>query len=334
MVDHPNLQDTMKTELKWNNNVKLIISDVDETVADLYIQAVPEMIEALEQLLREEKVLFFISGQSVQNIKERIIDHIHCPLRQKILVGHCSGAEVWGFNKFGDICEKPFYSYYDGFLTEKQKKHWRKLIKKLIEEFKLETFPVMSIPEFKKKSGNNPKAVIIDDRGPQITFEMINAHDLSHEEAKKLGLPNDSEDINYDLRIPIFKKAQKLFEESELLITPRLAGVFALDFAIKGVSKGTAVKYVIKNDVILSKLSLTKNILSDPNRIEVWGDKFSTKRGGTDRHISEALPKEVRSISFRRENPAEFLDGYNIQVWDGEQELHNGLLEFLKKRYL
>lgn len=62
------------------------------------------------------------------------------------------------------------------------------------------------------------------------------------------------------------------------------------------------------------------------------GDKFSVVKGGTDRHISEALPKKVRSISFRQEDPKEFLEGFNIVVWDGQKHLHEGLLEYLKSR--
>lgn len=111
-----------------------------------------------------------------------------------------------------------------------------------------------------------------------------------------------------------------------------MAGTAALDFAIKGVSKKTAVKYIINNKAILNKLDLPEDITNNPKNIEVWGDKFSTIKGGTDRHIIEALSKDVRSITFRKENPDEFLEGYNTVVWDGEQHLHHGLLEFLKSR--
>ena len=30
----------------------------------------------------------------------------------------------------------------------------------------------------------------------------------------------------------------------------------------------------------------------------------------------------MRALSFRDEDPAEFPDGYNIQLWDGEHRLH------------
>ena len=62
--------------IEWNNKVKLLISDVDETIADLYLEAKPEMINELERLLSEGKVLFLVSGQSIGNIQWRITDHI------------------------------------------------------------------------------------------------------------------------------------------------------------------------------------------------------------------------------------------------------------------
>jgi hypothetical protein len=49
--------------------------------------------------------------------------------------------------------------------------------------------------------------------------------------------------------------------------------------------------------------------------------------------MSEALPPTVRSIDFRKEDPKEFPKGYNIVLWDGEQHLHHGLLEYLRGRH-
>ncbi|MEK6960214.1 MAG: hypothetical protein AABX47_03510 [Nanoarchaeota archaeon] len=71
----------MASDVRWNDQVRLIISDVDETVADLYVDASPDMCKELEKILIEGKVIFFISGQSVQSVKKRIVDHI--PTRVK-----------------------------------------------------------------------------------------------------------------------------------------------------------------------------------------------------------------------------------------------------------
>ncbi|MDD5146345.1 MAG: hypothetical protein PHN39_01165 [Candidatus Pacebacteria bacterium] len=322
----------LSRNIKWNEKVKFIISDVDETIADLYVEASPEMITELEKLLAEGKVLFLISGQSIKSIKWRIVEYIRKDLRKRIIVGHCSGAEVWGFDEQGELRDAPFYSFYETELSEEQKKSWRGVIHELVEEFKLKILPTMPISEFAKKTKGDPLSVMLEDRGPQITLEVINGYDLSPEQPEKLEIQVPQTHGHYDLRIPILARAEKLLEEKGLPITPRLAGVFAIDFAIKGVSKTTAVKYVVEHDSILSSLGIHKSDIGNSESMEVWGDKFSVVRGGTDRHISEALPKEVRSITFREEKSEEFLEGYNTVVWNGKEHLHNGLLEFLKTR--
>ena len=83
---------------------------------------------------------------------------------------------------------------------------------------------------------------------------------------------------------------------------------------------------------VLATVGLKPEDVQNPTELEVWGDKYSVLHGGTDRHMSEALPPEVRSIDFREENPAEFPEGYNIVLWDGHQHLHHGLLEYLQSR--
>ncbi len=326
------MESTKSTEVKWNDKVKLIISDVDETVADLYVPADPAMAEELTKLLSEGKAIFFVTGQSIKSIQWRIVDQIPKELRGKILIGHCSGAEVWGYDERGNLQDKPFYSVYETAMTQDQKDKWREVIRKLVHEFQLETYDTMSVAEFKKKVGDNPKAVMLEDRGPQITFEVVNGYDLTPEQASKLETEVPQTNDSYDLRIPIVERAQQLIDEANLPVSPKIAGVFAVDLTVKGVNKTTSVKHVLDDPAILLSIGLSKKDLEDPNHIEVWGDKFSTIRGGTDRHISEALPKAVRSIDFRDENPAEFESGYNIVLWPGQDHLHHGLLEYLQSR--
>lgn len=317
--------------IKWNNNLKLVLADVDETVADLYTAATPAMCQELEKILDRGVVLFFVTGQSIKSVQWRIVENIKPQLRCKILVGHCSGAEVWGFDSQGNINVQPFYSLYENALTDEQKKKWRLVVDEVIKDFKLQVYPVMPLTEFSAKAGNNPLAIMLEDRGPQITLEVVNGHDLTPEQAKGLGLNIGGDKGNIDLRVPIIERFNQLLIENALPVTPRLAGVFAVDLALKGVSKTTAIKFVLASEDILNTVGIQQKELGADN-IEIWGDKFSVIRGGTDRHMSEALPQEVRSITFRAENPAEFLAGYNIIVWDGQKHLHEGLLEFLQLR--
>lgn len=312
--------------IKWNDKVKLIISDVDETIADLYKAAEPEMINELASLLKEGKVLFFISGQSVQSINWRIVNYLPKELRQRLLVGHCSGCEVWGYSEGGELNDKPYYSHYEGRLNLEQRILWRKIVDQIVSKFGLIRYDTMTVELFKKKAGNNPLAIMYEDRGPQITFEMINSYELSGSTKEKLNKAYCFDSA--DFRDAILKEAEILLNKHNIPITARKAGVFAIDFAIKGISKTTAVRYIVENDELMKKFGV------NPENVEellVLGDKFSLN-GGTDRHISEALDPKVLSITFRKENPAELPKGYNIQIWNGSRELHEGTLEFLKLR--
>ena len=319
--------------MNWNTNLKLIISDVDETIADNYLPAVPEMSAELSSLLEEGKVLFLVTGASIKRIRMRITDHLPNHLRKNVLAAHCSGAEVWGFSDNGELREKPFYTLYEGAMTDEQKMKWREVIQQLILEFKLKTHEPMGAVDFVKQTDNDPLSVILEDRGPQITLEFINSYDMSVDQEKQLEIAVPQTNGSYDLRIPVLERAQILFEEAGIPITPRLAGQWAVDFAIKGVNKTTAVKTVLEDENILFEFGLTKEDIKDSTNLEIWGDKFSALRGGTDRHMCEAVSPAVRAIDFREENPEEFPEGFNIVLWDGEKHLFHGLLEYLQLRH-
>jgi hydroxymethylpyrimidine pyrophosphatase-like HAD family hydrolase len=320
-------------EIKFNKNVKLIITDVDETIADIYLPAEPAMTKELSSLLQEGKSLFFVTGQSVKSLQWRIIDQIPKELRKRNLIGHCSGAEVWGFDGEGNLRDKPFYSLYESLMNQEQKDKWRKIVQQITREFNLNIHETMPIAEFKKIAGDNPREIMLEDRGPQITLEVVNGYNLTGIQADKFNVPTVESNGVYDFRIPMLERTQELLNQANIPITPRLAGEFALDMAIKGVNKTTAIKRTIEDDDILATLGLTKRDLENPENMEVWGDKFSAVRGGTDRHISEALPRGVRSIDFREENPSELEHGYNIVLWKGKQHLHHGTLEYLQSRH-
>jgi hypothetical protein len=214
------------------------------------------------------------------------------------------------------------------------KARWRKAVNQLVEEFGLRTHPAQPKIEFWEKVGRDPRDIMLDDRGPQITMEVVNGHDLTDEQVAlfnhEMPLTHDG---RRDLRLPLMQRAGELFAEMNVPITPRLAGTFALDLAIEGSSKTSSIKYVLQNPEALATIGLKAEELTDPSHFEVWGDKYSVLHGGTDRHMSEALPPTVRSIDFREEDPAEFPEGYNIVIWDGQAHLHHGLLEYLQSRH-
>lgn len=324
----------MEPTIQWNNQVKLIVSDMDQTIADNYTAVNPEMAKEIEKVLQENRVLFIVTGAGLESIRERLIKLIQPHLRKYILLAICSGAEIWGFEADGNTKAKPYYSLYETTFSHWQKNKFREIIKELIKEFRLETYPPRYNEEtFRKISNNNPLAVMYADRGPQITFEVANAYNLSAEQAGKSGIDVPMIQGHYDLRIPILECAEKLFTINNIPITPRLAGMYAIDFAVKDVSKTTAIHWVFDHDILFSILGIhTQELLLNPQSIEIWGDKFSVIHGGTDRHICEALPIEVRAIDFRKEDTQEFPQGYNIKIWNGKKQLQEGLLEYLQSR--
>jgi hypothetical protein len=320
--------------IKWNERLRLALSDVDETIADVYTPAEQPMIDELSSFLADGYKLCMVSGGWVQNMRKNIIDRIDGRLRHNILVAHCSGSEVWGFTENGDLRPQPFYSKYEALFTPDMKEVWRTTVAQLLNEFGLRTHAVRPKIAFRQTVGTDPHDIMYEDRGSQITLQLTNAYDLSDDQYALIEREVPYTNGQRDLRIPIMERAEQLFNEASLPITPRLGGSTAIDLAVRDVSKTTAINYVLENTDALATIGLTPPDIQDPvATIEIWGDKFSALRGGTDRHMSEALPPAVRSIDFRQEDPAEFPPGYNIVVWDGQQRLHHGLLEYLQSRH-
>ncbi len=322
--------------IKFNPNVRLILADVDETVADVYTAAHPDMIEQLNQLLSEGKVLFLISGGGLQSIRERITNRLKPELRHRVLIAHCSGAEVWGFEKGGSLQREPYFGVYDQQLTEDQKMHWREVVAQTIFEFQLQTFPTQTKESFIQVSKGNPFAVMLADRGPQITLEFVNSVDMTEAQAdfigRKIGRKPGKLQGSYDFRMQIMKRLESLFEDAQLPITPKLGGTCALDMLLKGVDKTKAIKFVLEHENILADLDIAKADINEAQEIEIWGDKFSQTKGGPDFQMCLAVSPEVRAIDFRQEDISDLPAHFNIVLWDGQEHLHRGLLEYLKSR--
>jgi hydroxymethylpyrimidine pyrophosphatase-like HAD family hydrolase len=319
--------------ITWNDQIRIALSDVDETIADVYTPADPKMIEELSSFLEQGRKLFMVTGGSMARVERDITSKIDASLRRDILVSHCSGSEVWGFTKTGDRREKPFYSAYEDAFTDDMKKRWRDVVAQLVEEFSLRPHPAQPKVIFWEEVGRDPLDIMLDDRGPQITMEVVNGIDLTEAQLAQLNYDVPLTHGKRDLRTAIQNRATKLLEEAKVPITPHFGGNFALDFAVEGVSKTTSIQAVLSMPEVLSTIGLRPSDVQNPAEMEVWGDKFSQLHGGTDRYMSEALPPEVRSIDFREENSSEFPAGYNIVLWDGQRHLHHGLLEYLRSRH-
>lgn len=321
--------------LQFNQSIKLVLADVDETIADVYTKATPDMITELNAFLGEGRALFLVSGGGLQSIRERIIDMLKPELRYKVLVAHCSGAEVWGFQKGGEINSEPYYGVYEGHFTEEQKATWREVTNYLIEKYHLKTYNTQPRQKFIEVSNGDPLSIMLSDRGPQITFEFTNSIHLTTEQKtyieKVTGVKIPLTHGTYDLRYSVMEDAKELYKKADLPIHPHLGGIFALDHIIEGVDKTRAVKHVLGDNSILATLGLRREDIHDVHEIEIWGDKFNQKKGGPDFQMCLAVSPQVRTIDFREET--DIPQGYAIHIWDGNKHLHEGLLEYLQSRH-
>ena len=321
-----------ETHVTWNNDVELILADVDQTVCDDFVPAEPEMVAEIDGLLDEGKSIVFVTGGPLLRLRPRLLDQLSPRNRHRVVAAHCSGAEVWGFDKDGTVHDEPFYSVYDHIMTEGQKRQWRDIVDDLLKEFALEAHPVTPLEQFRAQYGNDPFHIILEDRGPQITLEVVNGYDLDDEQRALVAkrLPQHADVV--DLREPIAAWVTERLQAAGVPVTPRLAGVFAVDLALAGVSKTEAVRRILSSPHILQHIGQGSLDLSDPNKLEVWGDRFDQQRG-TDWLISAAVDPAVRSIDFRDEDPAGFPPELpNIVVWGGQHKLEKGALEYLQGR--
>ncbi|MDB5166373.1 MAG: hypothetical protein JWM37_445 [Candidatus Saccharibacteria bacterium] len=319
--------------IHWNNQLRLVFSDVDETIAEVYTPAESAMIDELASFLESGGKLFMVTGGSLKRVLASITDMMPARVRNSILISHCSGAEVWGFTDDGKLRDTPFYSVYEDTFDTEMKRQWREIIGQLVQEFGLRPHPAQPKTEFWRKIGHRPQDIMLDDRGPQITMEVVNGTELTEEQLRDLNFDVPATNGKYDLRTAIKLRAEQLFTEADIPITPHFGGNFALDFAVEGVSKTTSIQAVLSDQTVLKTIGLTPADLLNPDELEVWGDKFSLTNGGTDRHMSQALPPEVRSIDFRDEDPTDLPQDINLVIWDGAHHLHHGLLEYLQSRH-
>ncbi len=227
-----------------------------------------------------------------------------------MLIAPASGAQLWGFDLHGNLHERPLADH--ARLTEAVRDSWQRVLGQLVEEFELRLHPARSPARFRTEIGHDVRAVMFSDRGPQMSLEFVNGSDDA-------------------LRRSVTGRANQLLRAAELPIRAHPTGVFALNMTLEGVSKGGAVTALTGSPELLGRVDLTAGDLV-PEAIEVWGDDFSSVRGGIDLDMCLALPAAVRTIDFRDEDPAELPADRNIVLWDGEQRLHHGLLEFLERR--
>jgi hypothetical protein len=267
-----------------------------------------DLVVELEGLLRGGLVIVVATGQGIASVWERLASLVSPVVRPRLLAGCCSGAELWRFTGIGD----PHRVDRPTPLDENLHRLWRDLVDCLLGEFGLVAHPTMNVTSFRELTGGDPRAVMVADRGSQITFELANG---------------------VGLRTGLVARANELFTQYDLPIQARPAATFALDLVLAGVSKATVIDALHQDPGLLGDLGVDPDWTTTPQLVEVWGDSFTADRGAIDLQISERLHPDTRSISFRELDPAHVPTSCNLVAWTGRHRLQAGVLEYLVNRH-
>lgn len=297
--------------ITWNDDVQVVFSDLDETIAGLYRPADEAVVARLSGLLAEGLVLVVATGQGLRSTWDRLIQLLPAGRRVRVLLGACSGAELWTFTRDGSPTRHEAVSGSTS-LGADQHRQWRDLVGRLVREFDLDVHQEMDVASFRRVTGGDPRAVMLCDRGSQITIELANCAGPA-----------------LDLRRQVYDRALALFAAVGLPVEPILASTFALDLVLQGTSKGRTIDRLRTEPALLAERGVDPAALTSPRLVEVWGDNFAVSGGGIDLRMSESLPAAVRSISFRDIPPGEQPAGFNVVTWNGKHRLEAGLREYL-----
>jgi hypothetical protein len=294
--------------IEWNREVQVVVADLDETLAGLYLPVTHELLAELDGLLRAGLVVVLATGQGIVSVWERLASLLTPVARQRLLAGCCTGAELWWFPGGGG----PRRVDRSNPLEDGLHRRWRDLVGCLLEEFGLVSHPPTDVESFRRLTCRDPQAVMLADRGSQITLEMTNGGGL---------------------RDQIVARANGLFAHHDLPIEARCAATFAVDLVREGVSKAAVVATLQEHPALLDGLGVDPAWTTTPQLVEVWGDSFTPARGAIDLQISQGLHPETRSISFRDFDPASVPASSNVVAWTGRHRLEAGVLEYLLSRH-
>lgn len=198
--------------LGWNPTVRLVVADVDDTLTPPFTDIGTDLAAELAALLASGVRMLLASGAGIASIGSRVVSRLPALLRERVLVAHCNGAEVYGFDERGEQRPSPLYS----IVTAGQRARLRQAVdvaELLMKEFELT----------RTDAKPGPGTALLDDRGVQVSLDVA----------------------GQDVRDPLLARAGELLRDAELDVLARPGGACAIDFVLPHVDKGQATRALI-----------------------------------------------------------------------------------------
>ncbi len=307
----------------WNDDIELIISDVDDTICEQFYDCSAAMIAKISELLNSGIYFILVSGQEKNNIFNRLIKYIPKNLRKQILLAHCNGSEMFAFNTYGDMGENPVYT-----LIKEKNFHIElgSFVDEIIRKFNLVKIEAKDNVRFNSKVNNDYQSVMYGNRKVQQSIDFLNGTDVN-----TFLLPDDYifKYNGNDIRLYIKEYADYKSKKSNMNVCTLIGGTTGIDFCQKNVNKGEILKAIVEDSNNTSTFCQIISKQSEKN-IEIWGDSFSKLNNGSDRYMSAAINRNIRSISFS--DLDELDDEFNIVKWCGINMKAKGLLDYINTR--
>jgi len=241
-------------------NKKLILFDLDQTLADSKQPLDDEMSELLKKLLEIKKV-GIISGGKYEYFEEFVIKKLDASneLLEKLFLFPTCGAK---FHRFQNN------QWFEVYSHELSKTEREKIIQSLQN----------ALSEWGYKTPEKTWGEIIEDRGTQVTFSAFGQQ-----------APLDIKEV-WD---PDGKKRKEITEKLQLLIPQfeiRIGGSTSIDVTKKGIDKGYGVRQIVK------ELGIKKEeIFFVGDKIYPGGNDYPVKQEGVE-SLQISGPEETKKV--------------------------------------
>jgi hypothetical protein len=277
------------------DSVTLVVSDVDDTLAPPFRDISASLAHALTRLVGKGTNLFLVSGQGIGNIERRVVRAFPRPLRRRILVGHCHGAEVFGYDRAGRRVVTPLFSVRESAAMEGVCRKVATIVTNVLTDHGI--------------AASSP-GILLEDRGVQVTVDFP-GHPAADRREELVTTLNDR------------------LREARLSVEARRAGHLGIDIVARGVDKSLALSRLLtplspRGGTTYRLTMPDGQVTGDWDGIEVWGDQFSPPDLDADLRMLAALPPGVRAVNF---GPAAGLPGIRTARAPGPA----GVLDYLAR---
>jgi HAD superfamily hydrolase (TIGR01484 family) len=232
--------------MKKYTSKKLIVFDLDGTLAESKSSLKPDMARALRALLSKKKVAV-IGGGTYEQFSTQLVEKLICPpaLLQNLFLFPTTSTS--------------FYRYNGG---------WKKVYRKTLNSPERKKIKQALQVSFKKNSYVHPKKIwgsLIEDRGTQITFSALGQ--------KAPVKAKESWNARQDVRPQLMKTLIKLLPGFEV----RRGGLTSIDITKKGIDKAYGVRQIKK----VLKFQI-KDMLFIGDALYPGGNDYAAKKTGIE----------------------------------------------------